>query len=145
MTIPKITLKVSVSGQATEKIESAKDVQKFIKKIFDADTFNWQEEFILLCINQPGKIIGYYKISKGGLAATVADPRMIFTVALNTPGTTKIILSHNHPSGELKPSPEDIKLTHKIIAGGQILEIKVLDHIIVGQSGYYSFAEHDLI
>lgn len=113
--------------------------------MYDADTFNWQEEFIMLCLNQRNQIIGYYKVSRGGTTATVCDAKVIFTIALNTPGTTSLILSHNHPSGNLTPSKADKKLTSQIIEAGKVLDIRILDHIILTDDGFYSFANEGIM
>jgi len=102
------------------------------------------EEFWILLIGQNCKLLGKELISKGGLTLTVADPKIIFGVALRY-SATNIMLAHNHPSGSLKPSHEDIMLTKKIVAAGKLLDIKVLDHLIITDSGYYSFADEGVI
>ena len=88
--------------------------------------------------NQPLKV---ECISMGGITNTIADPKIIFKKAL-TLNATAIILCHNHPSGNPRPSQEDFNLTHKLRAAGKLLDISVVDHIIVGAEKYYSFAEN---
>jgi DNA repair protein RadC len=83
-------------------------------------------------------------ISRGGISGTVADPKLIFAAALKA-SASSIILAHNHPSGSLKPSEADIRLTKKLKEGGLYLEIPVLDHIILSKEGYYSFADEGLL
>lgn len=144
-TIPEIKVSVRTKGEASESIKCSADAVKILRKIYDADTFDWQEELILLCLNNSNKVIGFYKVSRGGLTGTIADPKVIFTVALNTPGTNGIILSHNHPSGSLKASDADIALTRKVQKGGELLDIKLLDHIIVTKSGYNSLSESGMM
>jgi len=102
------------------------------------------EEFWILLIGQNCKLLGKELISKGGLTLTVADPKIIFGVALRY-SATSIMLAHNHPSGSLKPSHEDISLTKKIAAAGNLLDIKVLDHLIITDASYYSFADEGVI
>jgi len=102
------------------------------------------EEFWILLIGQNCKLIGRELMSKGGLTATVADPKVIFGVALRQ-SAANIMLVHNHPSGNLKPSQQDIDLTKKIAADGNLLDIKVLDHLIVADTGYYSFADEGIL
>lgn len=105
------------------------------------------EEFFVLLLNRANDVIKDYpieKISKGGIAGTVVDPKLIFKAALDH-NACGIILSHNHPSGNPKPSPEDLKLTKKIKDAGILMEISVLDHIIVAGEGYFSFADEGLL
>lgn len=102
------------------------------------------EEFWIIFLNRANGIIGKQQISKGGMSGTVADPRMIFKAALDQKAAS-IILCHNHPSGNNQPSAADVQLTKNISEGGKVLEITVLDHIIVTQHGFYSFADEGLI
>lgn len=102
------------------------------------------EVFAVLFLNQANKIKSFEVISKGGLTGTVADPRVIFSRALRE-GATSIVLSHNHPSGNLRPSRADEELTQKLRNAASFLDIRVLDHIIVSEEGYYSFADEGLL
>ncbi|MBT8219985.1 MAG: DNA repair protein RadC [Bacteroidia bacterium] len=102
------------------------------------------EEFWLIILNQSAKVIKTDKISSGGIAGTVADPKVIFKKVLDQYGVA-IILVHNHPSGNLTPSQSDIALTKKIVSAGAILDIKVHDHLIIGGDSFYSFADEGLI
>ena len=102
------------------------------------------EEFHVIFLNRANNIIHCERISVGGITGTVADVRIIFNYAIRN-NAVNIILCHNHPSGNTSPSPEDISLTKKMIEAGKVLEIKVLDHIIVTETGYYSFADEGLI
>lgn len=83
-------------------------------------------------------------ISQGGLSGTVADVKVIFAIALKA-CASGIVLSHNHPSGETEPSEDDIKLTHKLFEAGELLDIKILDHLIISSDGYYSFKDEGII
>lgn len=108
---------------------------------YDHDTLNLFESFIVIYLNQNNIIKGFMKISEGGLTQTVADPKKIFMGAIGCLATG-IIISHNHPSGNTKPSLDDRQLTKKISAAGKLLDIRVIDHIIVADGDrYYSFAE----
>jgi DNA repair protein RadC len=102
------------------------------------------EEFWTLFLNRANRIITKDKISTGGMSGTVADPRMIFKAALDHKAVS-IILCHNHPSGNIQPSAADIQLTKNMVEAGKVLEINVLDHIIVTQNGFFSFADEGLI
>lgn len=102
------------------------------------------EEFWVLYLNRANKILSREQISLGGVAGTVADVKIIFKKALDLLASS-IILAHNHPSGNLKPSKADIDLTNKLKRSGEILEINVLDHVIISDEGYFSFADEGLI
>lgn len=102
------------------------------------------EEFHILLLNRANKIIRQVNISEGGIAGTIADPKKIFSYALEN-NASSMILCHNHPSGNIKPSNSDIQLTKKLRAAGELLEIKVLDHLIIGDENYFSFADENLL
>lgn len=102
------------------------------------------EEFWIILLNRANVIIKTQRVSQGGVAGTVADAKVIFKYALDFLASG-IILVHNHPSENLTPSEADIQLTKKIVAGGNLLEIKVLDHIIFANHSYYSFADAGLM
>ncbi|WP_416868121.1 MAG: RadC family protein [Imperialibacter sp.] len=99
------------------------------------------EEFWIIFLGRGGKVISVQQVSLGGISGTVADPRVIYKKALELPGCTGIILTHNHPSGNPRPSQEDIRLTKSMKAAGELLQILVLDHLIFCDEGYYSFAD----
>jgi len=90
-------------------------------------------------------MIGFFKVSTGAVDGSMVDPKVVFTTALNTPGTCAIILAHNHPSGNLKPSEQDITITKKLKEGGKILDIKLLDHLIITDEGYLSLNDENLM
>lgn len=102
------------------------------------------EEFWVLYLNNANKVIAKYQLSKGGMTGTVVDVRIIFKSALES-GAVAIVLCHNHPSGNLKPSEADKEITKKIKTAGKSLDINVLDHVIVTQNGYYSFADEGIL
>lgn len=102
------------------------------------------EEFWILMLNQANYVIGKQPVSKGGMAGTVADPKIIFKTALDH-SAAYIILAHNHPSGNLKPSQQDINITKKLVEAGRMLELHVLDHLIVTNKSFFSFGDEGLI
>jgi DNA repair protein RadC len=102
------------------------------------------EEFWILLLNKANRIIKKVRISEGGISGTVVDPKKIFQICL-AQRATSIILGHNHPSGNLQPSEADTKITKKIRDCGILLDVAVLDHIIVGEDRYYSFADEGAI
>ena len=102
------------------------------------------EEFWMMTLNRKNTVINAYKISDGGITATVVDQRKIFKLALDDKSTS-VILFHNHPSGNLKPSESDNQLTAKLKEGGKLLDIAVIDHLIIVQSAYYSYADEGML
>jgi DNA repair protein RadC len=124
-----------------KKITSSKDVFEFFSSIVGDLTY---ETFYILLLNRANSIIRGVQISEGGISGTVADPKKIFKLALDH-NATSIILCHNHPSGNVKPSQDDIALTKKIKRAGETMDISVLDHIIIGDEKYYSFADEGMM
>ena len=118
-------------------IKTTKDIGNYLQIILKDYT---TEVFAVVFLNQAGKINHFEILSKGGITGTVADPRIILKKALEE-DATKIVLCHNHPSGNLKPSQADIDITFKIKEAAKYFDIMVMDHIIVSEEGYYSFAD----
>jgi len=132
--------KLTTLGERPQ-IRTSKDVFEYFKpKLLDQPV----EQFWTLSLNRSNKIIKATLISQGGVSGTVADPKVIFKAALDDLASG-LILVHNHPSGNLKPSHADLKLTEKMVASGKILEIPVLDHLIFTDEAFYSFADEGLI
>lgn len=125
--------------------------QTFIKNSKDAFEYFYMrmadiehEQFWVMLLNPANKVIKLAKVSDGGINGTSADPKRIFKIALEN-NATAMMLCHNHPSGNVLPSDHDKVLTRNIINGGKLLEIKILDHIIIGIDKYFSFADSGLI
>ncbi len=127
------------------KVTSAEEAVVFARdNFYFPDVISYCEKFYALFIDRAGNIFAWKEMSSGGLSGTVADPRLIFQTALLT-HSTSIILAHNHPSGSTNPSAADIQLTKNLCEAGKFLEIFVLDHIIITENGFYSFANEGLI
>ncbi|MCD4735207.1 MAG: DNA repair protein RadC [Bacteroidales bacterium] len=120
-----------------EKITSSHDVFEYFHGIIGDSQY---EMFYILVLDRANKIRKSICISEGGISGTVADPKKIFKLALEN-AASSIILCHNHPSGNNQPSEADIRLTRKLKDAGEMLDLPVLDHIIVGEETYYSFAD----
>ncbi|MEN8227541.1 MAG: DNA repair protein RadC [Bacteroidota bacterium] len=102
------------------------------------------EEFWLLMLNRANRILGRFKVSQGGLSGTVIDTRIILKKALDNLASS-IIVCHNHPSGNNQPSDADVKITEKLKKAAEMLEIKLLDHVIIADKSYFSFADEGLM
>ena len=140
-------VKVSYKSKQKDKVKvsTSLDAFKILFPLYDNDTIEFQEQFFLLLLNRANSVLGWINLSKGGTAGTVVDPKIIFVLALQT-NASSIILSHNHPSGNLNPSQNDINLTKAIKVSGEMLEIKLLDHLIITPSEkFYSFADEGIL
>ena len=124
------------------KVVTSADAYSVLKEVFPS--LDYREYFYILCLNRNNKVLGYCQISAGGLCGTIADVRMIMQAALKS-SACSIILSHNHPSGNLLPSEADKDLTKKIKEAGLLLDIPVLDHLILCSEGFTSFADEGWI
>jgi DNA repair protein RadC len=147
-TIPDVA-EISVSYKPSKAhkpiIKSSEDVYFHLLKFFPEDTIALHETFVVGYLNRANRLIGVYELSKGGITGTVADPRLVLSVALKT-AATGIILAHNHPSGNLQPSSADIEITKKIESACKFLDIKLIDHIIISPTGeFYSFIDEGLL
>lgn len=123
------------------RIACSKDTFELLHRYFS--DLN-HEEFWIVLMNRSNQVLSQHLISKGGQGGTVADPKIIFKCALEN-NAASIILAHNHPSGNLKPSQADISLTRKLKEAGSFLEISVLDHIIFTDTSYFSFADEGMM
>jgi DNA repair protein RadC len=123
------------------KITNSKDAFQYFEPFMEDYR---HEEFWILLLNRNNIVLGRKRISIGGVAGTVVDPKIIFKIALENLASG-IILCHNHPSGNLNPSIQDIDITKKIRDGGKLLDICVNDHIIIGQKSFFSFADNGLL
>lgn len=124
-----------------DKIITSKDVFRMMSPIL-SDLKH--EEFWVIYLNRNNRFISKQKISSGGVAGTVSDPKIIFNIALKELASS-IVLCHNHPSGNLQPSEADISMTKKIRQAGDFLDIRLLDHIIIAHQNYTSMADENLI
>jgi DNA repair protein RadC len=139
-----LVYKTKVKASERPKIQSSKDSYNLLLQCWDMDKIELQEQFKVMFLNRGNRVLGVYEVSSGGISGTVADPKLIFMAALKE-SACGIIISHNHPSGNLKPSRPDEELTAKIKQAGRFLDIQVLDHIIVTTEGYYSFADEGVL
>src|SRR4030095_696152 len=136
--------KSKVKPSERPQINTSRDGYNVFLKSWDENKIELVEEFKILLLNRNNKVLGIYELSTGGISGTIADPRLVFTAALKA-NAVSIVLCHNHPSGNLKPSRQDEELTQKMKSAGQFLDIKVLDHIIITAESYYSFADEGLL
>lgn len=134
----KVTYTSKVKTSERIKITDSTSASSLLRSIW-SNEMEYREEFNILLLNRSNQVLGWFNVSKGGCAGTVVDPKVIFSTALKC-NAHGIILSHNHPSGNLKPSNSDILLTKKLQHGANLLEIVILDHIILTTESHFSFA-----
>ncbi len=134
-----------VKIKESQRIKSSSDIAKLLFENWNKNTIELHESFKVVLLNNSNKVKGIFEMSSGGITGTLVDLRILFAVALKTLATS-IIVSHNHPSGNLKPSQSDIRLTNKIKKASELLDIKLLDHLIITPNQeYYSFADEGVL
>lgn len=143
MTIDQFTLKKEKTNIARTKFNSSKEVYQFVKQFY-GDDIDVQESFFILLLDRKNETIGYAKISQGGISNCIVETRLIVKYSIECLATS-IILIHNHPSGTLSASTQDIETTKKLKKCLAMFDVRILDHIIVTSDGYYSFADMEVI
>ena len=139
-----IFYKSAIKNSARPLINSSTSSAELLRNYWDAGKIEHIEEFKVLLLNRANRVLGIYNVSSGGITGTVADPRNILQAAILS-NATSIILCHNHPSGNLKPSRADEELTLKIKEAASYLDIRVLDHIILTSEAHFSFADEGIL
>ncbi|MEQ1587906.1 MAG: JAB domain-containing protein [Cyclobacteriaceae bacterium] len=144
--VSEITLsyRLHVKPSQLPKITRSQEAYNLFLNSWDADKIEFIEQFKVMLLNRANKVLGVLEVSSGGVSGTVADPKIIFVAALKA-NACGIIVAHNHPSGNLKPSESDVAITRKLKEGGKLLEISLLDHVILTTEGHFSFADEGLL
>lgn len=152
-TSKKISLKVSevelvyksrIKAADRPKVNTSAKAYEVLLNSWNENKIELLEQFKVLLLNKAGRALGICDISTGGISSTIVDPKLIFVTALKAHASS-LIICHNHPSGNLKPSQEDISLTKKLKEAGTFLDMPILDHLIISQDGYYSFTDEGLL
>ena len=136
--------KTKIKASERPQIKTSKEAADLLKHMWDENKIDFIEQFKVLLVNKNNKVLGIVDISSGGVTSTVVDPKLVFIAALKA-NACSILISHNHPSGSLKPSQADEQMTQKIKEAAKFLDITLLDHIIVTSEGYLSFADEGLL
>ncbi|WP_118973797.1 JAB domain-containing protein [Taibaiella koreensis] len=126
------------------RVSDSKTAYQILLQSWDENKIDLQEQFKILLLNNANRCLGVAEIGTGGMTSCIADPKLIFATALKGKAS-KLILAHNHPSGNLEPSRADLELTRKVVNAGRLLDIGVVDHLIVTGQGYKSFADDGLM
>jgi DNA repair protein RadC len=147
MNLPQVAeIKISYHPSKNDKplIRSSGDAFTFFKGFYMSERICLQEQFAAMYLNRANKVLGVTILSIGGMTGTVVDVRLVICVALKC-AATSILLCHNHPSGNLQPSRSDIELTNKIKQAADLFDIKLIEHLIITEESYYSFADEGLL
>lgn len=139
-----LVYKSKVKPSERPQIKTSKESYQLLLKSWDSNRIEFIEQFKVILMNRANRVLGIYELSTGGVTGTVADIKLVFMAALKT-NACSLIVTHDHPSGNLKPSMANEELTMKMKAAGTVLEIKVLDHVIVTKEGYFSFADEGMM
>jgi DNA repair protein RadC len=141
----KLIYRTKIKASERLKVKCSRDAYDIFIENWDLDSIEHTEEFKILLMNRSNSVLGIFPVSKGGISGTVTDVRLIYQAAIKA-NASGIILAHNHPSSNIKPSESDIKITQKIKDAGILMDIQLLDHLIICTDGdYYSFADNSLI
>jgi len=139
-----ISYSSKIKNSERPKLNSSREVFQVFSETWDSGKIELLEQFKVLLLNRGNRVIGLFEVSSGGISGAIADPKLVFGTALKACASA-IVLAHNHPSGNLRPSQADIDLTKKMKAGGRLLDIDVLDHLIITTEGYYSFGDEGMM
>lgn len=131
-----------IKSSERKRIRCSQDADKILRSIWKG--IEHHETFIVLCLNRANQLLGFHEVSRGGISGTTTDIRIIFQVAIKSCASA-LVLAHNHPSNNLQPSEADKKITAKIVEAGKLLDISILDHLILAEEGYMSFADSNLL
>ncbi len=145
-TISEVALKYRTQTTYSEKprISNPEEAEAFLRSIWDRDSIELVEEFIVVLLNSAKKVLGWSKVSQGSKNATIVDPVTVAQLAL-LGNAHSVLLSHSHPSGRLEPSLMDIHLTQRLVRGLKLFSIEVDDHLIITCDSFLSFREEGLI
>ncbi len=138
--VGEVELTYKSTSKSRNKIYSSEDAYKYLLPTYKKGTICYKEYFKVLFLNQANQVLGYTLISEGGITETSVDVRVILQAALLT-NSVAIILAHNHPSGNLKPSRQDMEITKQVKDAARLMRITVTDHLILTDAGYYSFSD----
>ena len=139
-TLNEIQVSYQTDNNEKQTIVNSNTAFKIFLDFWNMSTIEFLEEFNVMYLNHANKVLGLYNLSKGGINQCTVDIRHIYSIALKV-NASAIIVAHNHPSGNLKSSAEDRKITAQIASAGEILNIKLLDHLIITKDDYFSLEE----
>ncbi|MFN3759534.1 MAG: JAB domain-containing protein [Algoriphagus aquaeductus] len=140
--VAEITLayRPKIKASQRPKVSCSRQVYEVLLKFWNPDCLEYTEQFQVMLLSRGNRVLGICTISSGGTAGTVVDPKVVFAAGLKA-NASSIVLSHNHPSGNLLPSEQDRRLTKRLVEIGRALDLPIVDHVILSPEGYFSFAD----
>ena len=139
-TVGEVELSYKPKFKKLHKVASSEDAYRYLLPTYREGTICYKEYFKVLFLNQATQVLGYTLISEGGITETSVDVRIILQAALLT-NSVALVLAHNHPSGSMKPSRQDMEITKQVKEAARLMRITVIDHLILTDEGYYSFSD----
>ena len=139
-TVGEVELSYKPKFKSLHQVTCSEDAYKYLLPTYKEGTICYKEYFKVLFLNQAKQVLGYTLISEGGITETSVDVRIILQAALLT-NSVALVLAHNHPSGNLKPSRQDMEITKQVKEAAKLMRITVIDHLILTDAGYYSFSD----
>ncbi len=133
-----------IKPEERPKVRHSSNAYDLLLAAWDMNKIELVEQFMILLLDRSNACLGISLVSTGAISACLVDPKIIFATALKARASS-IVLAHNHPSGNMRPSQADISLTQKIVLGGKYLDIGVPDHLLISPTGYYSFGDEGLM
>ena len=140
----KLTYRTKQKASERPQINNSKTIYELLLKCFDADTIELKESFKVLLLNNGNRVLGLLNVSEGGITGTIVDARLIMQSVILS-NATRIVMAHNHPSGNLTPSVQDTFITNRIKQACNLMDIEMLDHLIITPENFYSFADEGLL
>jgi DNA repair protein RadC len=142
--LAELSISYKVAPNTLPKVTKAEEIYEFLKEIWNKELINVQEQCVALFLNNSNRVIGYKLIGTGTMKMCVIDVKLVVSLALHSM-CEAVVLAHNHPTGNLKPSTQDEAITNKIKQALQLIEVRFIDHIIISEAGYLSFAMQGLL
>ncbi|WP_339707472.1 JAB domain-containing protein [Algoriphagus aquimarinus] len=139
----KLSYSAKVKTSHRPRVESSRQLYEVFAKVWDQDRIEFVEDFKVMLLSRANRVSGIVTISSGGTAGTVVDVKLVYAAAIKANASSEILL--NHPSGNLSPLNQDLRLTQRVKEAGKILDIPVLDHLIMTAEGFYSFADYGVL
>jgi len=141
----KISYSTKIKASERRSITSSRDADEVLRMVWDLNTIEYIESMKIILLNRSNKLLGIGNISTGGTSSCLVDAKVVFQYAIKA-NSSAILLAHNHPSGNLKPSDQDLAITKKINEGAKLLDILLIDHLIItAYDGYYSMADEGVL
>ena len=140
----KLSYSHKVKPSLRPKIKCSQHASEILRENWDNDSLGFVEEFKVMLVSRCNQVIGICRVGIGGTTCVTVDLKLVFATAIKG-NASSIILAHNHPSGNLKPSEQDKRLTQKLVGAGESLDVTVMDHVIFADCGYFSFADEGIL